>query len=55
DIETAFWTARIDHFILQEINTAIHIAIYFIYIVSLGGVLLLLLPFLSKSVQKVYE
>ncbi|CAG8719646.1 10403_t:CDS:1 [Cetraspora pellucida] len=55
DIENAFWTTRIDNFILQEINIVIHIAIYLIYFVSLGGVLLLLLPFLNKSWQKVYE
>ncbi|KAF0537690.1 hypothetical protein F8M41_008254 [Gigaspora margarita] len=55
DIENAFWTKGINDFILKEINTVIHIAIYFLYFISLGGVLLLLLPFLDKSVQKVYE
>ncbi|CAG8491787.1 7978_t:CDS:1 [Scutellospora calospora] len=55
DIENAFRTTEIDDFILKEINIVIHITVYFLYFVSLGGVLLLLLPFLSKSVQKTYE
>ncbi|RIB06520.1 hypothetical protein C2G38_2115844 [Gigaspora rosea] len=55
DIENAFGTKGINDFFLKEINTVIHIAIYFLYFISLGGVLLLLLPFLDKSVQKVYE
>ncbi|CAG8635601.1 12541_t:CDS:1 [Dentiscutata erythropus] len=55
DIENAFWTKGINDFILKEINIVIHITIYLLYFISLGGVLLLLLPFLDKSVQKGYE